>query len=246
MPLYRRKRGTPVEAAQWIPGRVVPGVCYGTTDGTSPLAPTAGTCDSYPSEAPAHLHTAHAGQTVHLNPGDWVLPEQRHLGRFYPVKPEDFAENYEPADGPEGVVVEGPAGLAGMAEAILTLARALYGRSGWSHPIVRREGRHGPGHSRHRYRSTGFGADIAMTSEDVESHDGIHVGQSVLVKEESGFHAGRWRLRKVSRITLLRWPPDECKRLGVPPVERFVFLDDGECAGHHDTIVPYKDPRIPC
>jgi hypothetical protein len=43
----------------------------------------------------AHLHTAHQGQIVFLQKGDWIIPE-KEAGRFYPCKPHIFAETYEP------------------------------------------------------------------------------------------------------------------------------------------------------
>ena len=48
-------------------------------------------------EASPHLHTIHEGQTVRLEPGDYVLPEPDGE-HFYPVKAAIFEKNYEPAD----------------------------------------------------------------------------------------------------------------------------------------------------
>ena len=44
-----------------------------------------------------HLHTAHAGQTVTLFDGDWIIPEMSGQGH-YPCKPDIFAATYEPCD----------------------------------------------------------------------------------------------------------------------------------------------------
>lgn len=46
----------------------------------------------------AHLHTIHAGQIVHLEEGDWIMPEPdgKH---FYPIKPDIFEATYEQIEG---------------------------------------------------------------------------------------------------------------------------------------------------
>lgn len=57
-----------------------------------------------------HLHTAHEntiddrGQLVFLSAGDWIIPEARKEGRYYPCKPDIFAETYEAVDTPEFIV----------------------------------------------------------------------------------------------------------------------------------------------
>jgi hypothetical protein len=44
-----------------------------------------------------HVHTAHHWQAVQLEPGDWVMPEPNERG-YYPIKPDIFADRYEPVD----------------------------------------------------------------------------------------------------------------------------------------------------
>ena len=41
-----------------------------------------------------HVHTIHAGQTVNLVEGDWVIPEPDGV-HFYPCKPDIFDMDYE-------------------------------------------------------------------------------------------------------------------------------------------------------
>lgn len=43
----------------------------------------------------AHVHTMHNNQTVILESGDWVVPEPDGV-HYYPIKPEVFADKYEP------------------------------------------------------------------------------------------------------------------------------------------------------
>lgn len=51
------------------------------------------------AESPhAHLHTIHAGQTVNLAVGDWIVPEADGE-HFYPIKPDVFARTYDPVTG---------------------------------------------------------------------------------------------------------------------------------------------------
>jgi hypothetical protein len=42
----------------------------------------------------AHVHTAHGGQIVFLDKGDWIVPEKEQ-GRHYPIKPDVFEATYE-------------------------------------------------------------------------------------------------------------------------------------------------------
>ena len=79
MALYRKK---PVETEAW------------QWNGESAGA-MRGVCQCEINSVP-HLHTAHHGQIVFLQKGDWIVPE-KEAGRFYPVKPEVFAATYEPA-----------------------------------------------------------------------------------------------------------------------------------------------------
>lgn len=70
-----------VEADQWFPGKIVPGVCN---------------CPSDECGRASHVHTAHGRQAVRLEKGDWVLAEPDGKG-YYPVKPDIFAARYVPA-----------------------------------------------------------------------------------------------------------------------------------------------------
>jgi hypothetical protein len=45
----------------------------------------------------AYVETIHDGQTVDLEPGDWVLPEPDGI-HFYPCKPDIFDATYEPVE----------------------------------------------------------------------------------------------------------------------------------------------------
>src|SRR5687767_12756991 len=57
-----------------------------------------------------HLHTAHEstvdyrGQLVFLSAGGWIIREAKKPGRYYPCKPDVFAETYEAVDTPEYIV----------------------------------------------------------------------------------------------------------------------------------------------
>lgn len=62
-----------------------------------------GVCRCGDGNGKDHLHTAHGGQTVELEVGDWIVPEPVVLKRYYPIKPDVFAKKYEP------VVAEPPA-----------------------------------------------------------------------------------------------------------------------------------------
>jgi hypothetical protein len=81
MPRYRSKP-TSIEAEQWLrPGQIVKGMCG------SHRCPEAG-------RAVPHVHTAHGGQAVYLELGDFIVPEPNGAG-FYPIKPDIFAAKYE-------------------------------------------------------------------------------------------------------------------------------------------------------
>lgn len=78
MPQFRKKPVV-IEAWQYVPEIVDPrqeGVCR---------------CNG----VPPHLHTAHEGQTVVLSRGDWIVPESKAPGRFYPIKPDVFEATYD-------------------------------------------------------------------------------------------------------------------------------------------------------
>jgi hypothetical protein len=90
MPKFRKKPVV-IEAWQWGGEKAgeMPGVCQ---------------CDT---NSVPHLHTAHEnsfrdgkGQIVFLTVGDWIIPEAKKEGRYYPCKPDVFAETYEPASPP--------------------------------------------------------------------------------------------------------------------------------------------------
>lgn len=73
MPKFRKKPVV-IEAVQWFPSVGHPGVYFDASDR-------------------AHVITIHE-QKAFLEPGDWILPEPKE-GRFYPCKPDIFAETYE-------------------------------------------------------------------------------------------------------------------------------------------------------
>jgi hypothetical protein len=79
---YQRKPGPLVEAQQW----------------TDPAAPPAGVRDVEPNGGQPRglVDTIGGPARVHLN--DWVLPD-RDPGTCYPVRPDVFADIYEPAEG---------------------------------------------------------------------------------------------------------------------------------------------------
>lgn len=85
MPKYRKKPII-IEAFQWFPGTSVPGV-YG--DG-GPMCPC---CRVGGNHNLPHVMTAHK-QIVHLEPGDWIIPEPNGSG-FYPCKDDIFRATYE-------------------------------------------------------------------------------------------------------------------------------------------------------
>lgn len=78
-----RKKPVVIEAWQYMPATVehIRGVCRSSHNGTV-----------WPSD---HLHTAHEGQYVYLQNGDWIIPEPDGE-HFYPCKPDIFAATYEP------------------------------------------------------------------------------------------------------------------------------------------------------
>jgi hypothetical protein len=87
-----RRRPLIVEAEQWSPGKEVPGV-RGTGPSPDPGCFIGGRCNR------PHVHTVHKGQTVTLEPGDWVIAEPDGL-HYYPCKPDVFEATYEPAGEP--------------------------------------------------------------------------------------------------------------------------------------------------
>ena len=91
-----RKKPMVIEAEQYWPGQLPwpqgspIGVCYCHEAGTD----WAGS--NFIAPRP-HLHTIHQGQTVILEPGDWVIPEPDGL-HYYPCKSDIFAATYEPVE----------------------------------------------------------------------------------------------------------------------------------------------------
>ncbi len=48
-----------------------------------------------------HVHTAHNGQIVVLEDGDYVVPEPDGRG-YYPIKPDIFEKNWEKVEATDG------------------------------------------------------------------------------------------------------------------------------------------------
>lgn len=71
-----------IEATQFLEGKPIPeGVCFGWGCGGD-----AG-C--------AHVHTIHAGQSVRITFGDWIIPESDGE-HYYPCKDVVFKTSYMP------------------------------------------------------------------------------------------------------------------------------------------------------
>lgn len=85
-----QKKPVVVEAEQWFPGKPMGGVCCAHPAMRCPLT-------TEDSAMPPHVHTAHNGQMVLLEPGDWIIQESNYSG-YYPIKPDIFEETYEPVD----------------------------------------------------------------------------------------------------------------------------------------------------
>lgn len=73
------------------------GVCHGYLYDDCPVLKDTMNNSIQQPHAPAHLHTIHAGQTVLLEDGDYVMPEPdgKH---FYTIKPDIFEATYEPVE----------------------------------------------------------------------------------------------------------------------------------------------------
>ena len=41
-----------------------------------------------------HVHTIHSNQAIHIEIGDWIIPEPDGV-HFYPCKPDIFEQTYE-------------------------------------------------------------------------------------------------------------------------------------------------------
>ncbi len=76
-----RRKFTTIEAVQWHPDVVHPGVRYAVQWPRGKQQP--------------YVLTAH-GQNMILEDGDWIIPELDRPGHFYPCKPDIFAATYEP------------------------------------------------------------------------------------------------------------------------------------------------------
>ena len=77
-----RKKPVVIEAEQYVEyGKLVKGMCNSLT------------CFSRLNNKP-HVHTIHKDQTVDLEIGDWIIPENdgKH---FYPCKPDIFEMTYD-------------------------------------------------------------------------------------------------------------------------------------------------------
>jgi hypothetical protein len=75
MPMFRRKVTT-IEAEQFHHAATSPRGVRTEEDGR------------------AYVITAHE-QKVYLAPGDWIVPESGRDDRFYPIKPDIFAQTYD-------------------------------------------------------------------------------------------------------------------------------------------------------
>jgi hypothetical protein len=83
-----RSKPTVIEAEQYVTvGQIVKGICVLRG------------CSAAGHDKP-HVHTAHGGQEVYLEVGDFVVPEPNGAG-YYPIKPDIFSAKYElePCDG---------------------------------------------------------------------------------------------------------------------------------------------------
>jgi len=87
-----RKKSVVIEAIQWYPGIIHPGVKEDNTKLlTDFYSPAPG---SAMRDLPAYYVTTIHKQNVYLVPGDWILPEQDGE-HFYPCKPDIFEMTYE-------------------------------------------------------------------------------------------------------------------------------------------------------
>ncbi|HUR99051.1 MAG TPA: hypothetical protein VMZ26_13375 [Pyrinomonadaceae bacterium] len=75
-----RRRPIILEAAQWVPGRSVPGVCakYCNIIGGNYGLP--------------HVHTK-TGLSIRVASGDWIVRDLD--GSFFPCSPQMFSKTYE-------------------------------------------------------------------------------------------------------------------------------------------------------
>ena len=84
-----RRKPTTVEAFQWDPA-APHYMCPDWFMGGLLASP-----DRFRDGGAVAMTTIHGEEAI-ARPGDWIVRE-REPGRFYPVKPDIFAETYEPA-----------------------------------------------------------------------------------------------------------------------------------------------------
>lgn len=88
MPQQFRKKPVVIEAEQYThPGQQLAGFCAHPR------------CEAGHGAKKPHVHTAHAGQAVYIEFGDWIIPEPGGRG-YYPCKPDIFEATYEPESAP--------------------------------------------------------------------------------------------------------------------------------------------------
>jgi hypothetical protein len=92
-----RKKPVVVEAWQWFPQRLGPGVHVETEEeATSVVGKGRDYEMTFRREPRRYVVTIH-GQRAYLEPGDWVIAESDGE-HFYPCKPAEFDRIYEPVD----------------------------------------------------------------------------------------------------------------------------------------------------
>ena len=89
MPKFRKKPIV-VEAEQWFGLGGAKGLCFCDFDGSKHFGMP-------------HVHTIHNDQVIEVEVDDWILPEPDGI-HYYPVKPDIFAETYEPVDERESIL----------------------------------------------------------------------------------------------------------------------------------------------
>ena len=83
-----------IEAEQWFPGKVIPGVFTQTPEEAVAIIGGRGHGQQVFQQTPkSYVVTIHR-QRAYLDPGDWVImePDGEH---FYPCKPDIFEKRYE-------------------------------------------------------------------------------------------------------------------------------------------------------
>lgn len=93
MPRFR-KRPVEVEAVQWFPGKLVPGVHgEGGSLGSEVVVDYPERSYSFAWPGVVTIHQ----QIAYLDPGDWVITELDGI-HHYPCKPDVFEKTYEPIE----------------------------------------------------------------------------------------------------------------------------------------------------